>query len=74
MHVMQISLSVSIEPSYLHILYDTKMVLFTSPSLTSQAFPSSLLTDLKSQHLSAQDNVFLLCSDNQSILVQAFCL
>ena len=71
---MQISLSVIIEPSYLRILYDTKMVLFASPSLLSQAYPSSLLTDLKSQHLSAQDNVVLLSSDNQSVLVHTFVL
>jgi hypothetical protein len=52
----------------------SKMVLFTSPSLSSQAYPSSVLTDLKSQHLSAQHNVVLLPSDNQSVLVHAFVL
>ena len=50
------------------------MVLFTSPSLPSQAYPSSVLTDLKSQHLTAQDNVVILSSDSQSVLVHAFLL
>ena len=50
------------------------MVLFTSPTLPSQSYPSSILTDLKSQHLTAQDNVAILSSDGQSVLVHSFLL
>ena len=71
---MKISLSVIIEPFYLHILYENKMVLFTSSPLSSQAYPSSVLSDLKSQHLSAQDNVVILSSDNQNVLVHTYVL
>ena len=71
---MQISLSVIIDPLYLQFLYKTKMVLFTSSFLPSETYPSSVLSDLKSQHLSAQDNVVLLCSDNQNVFVHTFVL
>ena len=70
---MQISLSVIKEP-FSSLLYTAKMVLYTSLSLSSQAYSSTVLTDLKSQNLTAQDNVVILSSGDHSFLVHTFVL
>ena len=66
---MQISLSVIKEP-FSSLLYKAS----SSSSLSSQAYSSTVLTDLKSQNLTAQDNVVILSSGDQRVLVHTFVL